>query len=320
MYSRANNKQEDKSRSVAYSKTHQQGRRESDSPFVDNRPEAIAQRKLKELTKNSPQAKQAAQFKAIANHSAGVIQRKLYFQGKWYGSGDQGKLSKLTLDDGSHLPGWSPNQLESENEFFILNENNTEWVKDQRILFTRIPTDESEDKVKVRTGAHRPEINHSDDDENRAIPKRSTFKTVSRATLIKENKGSDENNWHWTLECEVEGGKIQKSISMDLLMNEHRVFYGASEKVSKKQGAEEYNKEEYEAIPFTLTHPMPVHVVYGTMLEVVKEDGGWTDTAGYNCQNFVLAMLKKLDVVEKKDLKKQAIWREKRRKAAAKAF
>ena len=36
--------------------------------FVDNRPEAIAQRNLQEMANNSPQAKQAAQWQSVANN------------------------------------------------------------------------------------------------------------------------------------------------------------------------------------------------------------------------------------------------------------
>jgi hypothetical protein len=44
---------------------------ESTFQFIDNRPEAVAQRKLQEMANNSPQAKQAAQFQAMADdHSA----------------------------------------------------------------------------------------------------------------------------------------------------------------------------------------------------------------------------------------------------------
>lgn len=64
----ANNAQENKSQSIATAVSQKKSKNQATFQFVDNRPEAIAQRKLQEMAKNNPQAKHAAQFQAIANN------------------------------------------------------------------------------------------------------------------------------------------------------------------------------------------------------------------------------------------------------------
>lgn len=69
MNTHADKTQENKSQSVANAVSQKQGGGESTFQFVDNRPEAIAQRKLQEMAKNSPQVKQLRTFQAMANNS-----------------------------------------------------------------------------------------------------------------------------------------------------------------------------------------------------------------------------------------------------------
>lgn len=68
MNSYSDKTQENNSRVIDNSITKQQSDVEPALQFVDNRPEAIAQRKLQELANNSPHAKQAAQLKTMANN------------------------------------------------------------------------------------------------------------------------------------------------------------------------------------------------------------------------------------------------------------
>jgi len=74
MNTHADKTQGNKSQSVANSVSQKKQKKnagESTFLFVDNRPEAVAQRKLQEMANNSPQAKQAAQLQAMAdNYSA----------------------------------------------------------------------------------------------------------------------------------------------------------------------------------------------------------------------------------------------------------
>ena len=63
----ANKTQENKSQSVANAVSQHNRGSGSTFQFVDNRPEAIAQRKLQEMANNSPQVKQATQLQAIAD-------------------------------------------------------------------------------------------------------------------------------------------------------------------------------------------------------------------------------------------------------------
>jgi len=85
MNAHAEKRQVNKSRSVTNEFPQKQSGGDSTFQFVDNRPEAIAQRKVQELANNSPrvkqsmafqemaknshQAKQAAQFQVMANNS-----------------------------------------------------------------------------------------------------------------------------------------------------------------------------------------------------------------------------------------------------------
>lgn len=71
MNTHADQTQENKSQAVSAVDSQMQSGGESTFQFVDNRPEAVAQRKLQEMANNSPQVKQAAQLQAMAdNHSA----------------------------------------------------------------------------------------------------------------------------------------------------------------------------------------------------------------------------------------------------------
>jgi hypothetical protein len=84
---------EEKSKSAAKTVTQQNGRGTSGLQFVDNRPEAIAQRKLQELANNSPQTQQSAQLQALVNKN-GLAQQPFSMQLK---SGME-NLSGMSLD------------------------------------------------------------------------------------------------------------------------------------------------------------------------------------------------------------------------------
>ncbi|KZS39293.1 hypothetical protein AWE51_12145 [Aquimarina aggregata] len=68
MNTHADKTQENKSQSVANSVVLKKSSSDSTFYFVDNRPEAVAQRKLQGMANNSPQAKQAAQLQMRANN------------------------------------------------------------------------------------------------------------------------------------------------------------------------------------------------------------------------------------------------------------
>ena len=72
MNTHADHTQDDKSKAVANSLSEKESSSELSFQFVDNRPEAIAQRKLQELADNSPQVKQLRAFQKIANKSPQV--------------------------------------------------------------------------------------------------------------------------------------------------------------------------------------------------------------------------------------------------------
>ena len=70
MKTQADSIQEDKSQSSSHGKFQSQGGGESTFQFVDNRSEAIVQRKLQELANNSPHAKKIAQLQAMADNQS----------------------------------------------------------------------------------------------------------------------------------------------------------------------------------------------------------------------------------------------------------
>lgn len=65
----ADKTQENKSQSLANKASHKQNGSKSTFQFVDNRPEAIAQRKLQEMANNSPKVSQLKAFQDMANNS-----------------------------------------------------------------------------------------------------------------------------------------------------------------------------------------------------------------------------------------------------------
>jgi hypothetical protein len=104
MNTHADKTQEKKSQSVANTVSQKQRRGESTFQFVDNRPEAVAQRKLQEMANNSPQAKQAAQLQAMANHHSLQQQQPILKKENNTGLPDNLKtrmenLSGMSLDD-----------------------------------------------------------------------------------------------------------------------------------------------------------------------------------------------------------------------------
>ena len=69
MNTHADETQENKSQTVTAEASQIQSGGESTFQFVDNRPEAIAQRKLQEMANNSPQVSQLRAFQDMANNS-----------------------------------------------------------------------------------------------------------------------------------------------------------------------------------------------------------------------------------------------------------
>ena len=76
MYTYANKTQENKNQSVATHIAQKQGSG-STFQFVDNRPEAVAQRKLQEMANNSPQVKQATQLQVVADNYSGKLNQPI---------------------------------------------------------------------------------------------------------------------------------------------------------------------------------------------------------------------------------------------------
>lgn len=74
MNTHADKTQERKSQPVANDLSQKKSNSESTSQVVDNRPVALVQRKLQDMTNNSPQAERAAQFQAMADNQSSLQQ------------------------------------------------------------------------------------------------------------------------------------------------------------------------------------------------------------------------------------------------------
>jgi len=77
MYAQVEKSKESKSQSVANSVTQKKSNVKQGLGFVDNRPEAVAQRKLQEMAKNCSDVNSTAQLQRDISSSSGVIQRQI---------------------------------------------------------------------------------------------------------------------------------------------------------------------------------------------------------------------------------------------------
>ncbi|MBL4663083.1 MAG: DUF4157 domain-containing protein [Flavobacteriaceae bacterium] len=104
MNTHADKTQENKSQSVSVADSQVQSGGELNFQFVDNRPEAIAQRKLQEMANNRPQAQQATQLQSIADNHFTEQKKPLQKKENNTGLPDNLKtgienLSGMSLDD-----------------------------------------------------------------------------------------------------------------------------------------------------------------------------------------------------------------------------
>ncbi|WP_197714561.1 eCIS core domain-containing protein [Nitrosomonas supralitoralis] len=119
MNTHADKAQENKGQSVANELSQKQSGSESSFKFVDNRPEAIAQRKLQEMANSSRQAKQAAQLQAIAASYSAQRQQPIQKKENNTGLPDNLKsgienLSGYSMDDVKvHRNSDKPDQLQA---------------------------------------------------------------------------------------------------------------------------------------------------------------------------------------------------------------
>lgn len=101
MNTHADKTQESKSQSVANTHTQQQSGGEPTFKFVDNRSEAITQRKLQEIADNSQQAKQLNFFQEIANNNPQARQAaQLHAMANNYSSQQQQPIQKKENNTG----------------------------------------------------------------------------------------------------------------------------------------------------------------------------------------------------------------------------
>jgi hypothetical protein len=103
MSTHADKTQENKSQSVSAASPQVQSGGESTFQFVDNRPEAVTQRKLQEITNNSPQTNKAAQLQAMADNASSQQQQPIQKKENNTGLPDKLKsgmenLSGMSLD------------------------------------------------------------------------------------------------------------------------------------------------------------------------------------------------------------------------------
>jgi hypothetical protein len=112
MNTHADKTQENKSQSVANGKSQMQSSGESTFQFVDNRPEAIAQRKLQEIANNSPQVAQLKAFQEMANGTSSPIQMVRPISNVT--GGDAGIIQRVTVDVTNETDEYSSGWLQAE--------------------------------------------------------------------------------------------------------------------------------------------------------------------------------------------------------------
>ena len=125
MNTHADKTQENKSQAVSTMDSQMQSGGESTFQFVDNRPEAIAQRKLQEMANNSPQARQTAQLQSIADYRSAQQLQPNQKKENNTGLPDNLKtgmenLSGMSLDDVKvHRYSDKPTQLQAQYQHLL---------------------------------------------------------------------------------------------------------------------------------------------------------------------------------------------------------
>ena len=104
MYAQVEKPKENKSKAVANAVSQKKSGDKPAFQFVDNRSEAVAQRKLKEMVNNSPQNQLLAQFQKMANNHAAKQEQPIQKKGNNTGLPDNLKsgienLSGYSMDD-----------------------------------------------------------------------------------------------------------------------------------------------------------------------------------------------------------------------------
>lgn len=233
-----------------------------------------------------------------------VVQRKLRVEGDLYGKDDAAELQDLKLERG--LPNWTQQQLEGDDTY-VVNREMTAWVKetDTSLYFYRhkyLPGKEPVGQQGTKGYDKKLSLNDADPlaaigfgagDKTRVGPKHPDRRTVSKISLF--NYETTLPDGHWMLQCEVdqgEGGKTgKKQMKIDLVAAGYRIYYGVTPQTPVKN-----EKVTQGEVHFQLQSARTVRDVYGAFLAVAKEKRNWTGTRDYNCQDFALAMLKKLGV------------------------
>jgi hypothetical protein len=220
-----------------------------------------------------------------------VLQRQLFHDGTLYKDGDD--VSAL-----GGLPQWTPLQLTSPSTF-VLSRDKSAWVPDAQLEFKRY---KGTNKLAERTvGASSikkfGDVGFAPKDEGERVgPKHPEKKYVKKVTIV---KSSLVNNGHWSLQCEVLGGKNTKGMKVDLTSTAYRVLYGATQ-----------DSTEPKKVDFELKTPVSLPIIYETFVNIAKTNGKWTGQKDYNCQDFALEMLRRLSVSDEFALKEEENWRE----------
>ena len=145
MYKQVEKSKENKNQSVANEVSQKQGGGVSTFQFEDNRPEAAAQRKLKEIADNSQQVKQAAQFRKMSNEYPAQRQAPIHKKenntdlSASLKSGIE-NLSGYAMDDVTvHYNSDKPAQLQAHALIIqrVLNSYQKEQLKKAQLQFAR---------------------------------------------------------------------------------------------------------------------------------------------------------------------------------------
>jgi hypothetical protein len=225
-----------------------------------------------------------------------VVQRKIYHEGNWYGLNEENDLRQVVQSQ--QLPEFKTGWLQLDDTVFMLNSDRTAWVQDALLDFKGLGRGLDGKDSRKRTGASLPDpLADVGFEEGQAKPRIGPKHLDRQVTKITIFKGRADSA-HWSLQCEVTGGKKIKHMKVDLIAAGYRILYGAKED----------SKETVEEIEFTPKNEqalLSVERVYRLFVEIAKEKGAWTGNKTYNCQDFALEMLSRLNVNEGERLGEQ---------------
>lgn len=285
---------------------------------------------------------------AVQHHrggnDSGSVRRFLLINGTTY--------TKARPPDGSILDGLGElknnytNFLDSDTIGYYPSGDNSVWLKDANLSLYNLGQKDGKTSIPSVAGTT-TDAALGTTGPARATPKHPERRKVSTIRLYKRisnpypGKSIHEiqDGAHWELECLAErdttlgvsakkadgSDKKDKVIKIDLIADGYRIYYGATpigpdqvvsvDDATTKQRVITITDRCYEPpAEFRLEAPATVKQVYTCAIEVAKTLGAFRGQDELNCQDFALAMLKRMNVKgeDQQQLASEEKWRKER--------